>query len=164
MPYTVTPPRHLWPASTHVNLSVSLTHWCMYMNLSPYLNAEIWQYKMQSDALPTRECSNVLPYSMNLVGVSQTAALNGGRHLYSAGRLSRWALAHISSSVYSGLTENAGRQNDGPNCKTWTCRTCDQFPSNALSKYLWAIKYYYNATYLFTLKAHHNPIIFSLSS
>jgi len=28
---------------------------------------------------------------------SQTAALNRGRHLYSAGRLSRWALAHISS-------------------------------------------------------------------
>jgi len=32
-----------------------------------------------------------------LVGVSQTAALNGGRHLYSAGRPSRWAFAHISS-------------------------------------------------------------------
>ena len=31
------------------------------------------------------------------VGVSQTAALNRGRHLYSAGRPSRWALAHISS-------------------------------------------------------------------
>ena len=31
-----------------------------------------------------------------LVGVSQTAALNRGRHLYSAGRPSRWALAHIS--------------------------------------------------------------------
>jgi len=32
-----------------------------------------------------------------VVGVSQTAALNGGRHLYSAGRPSRWALAHIST-------------------------------------------------------------------
>jgi len=31
-----------------------------------------------------------------VVGVSQTAALNRGRHL-SAGRPSRWALAHISS-------------------------------------------------------------------
>jgi len=29
---------------------------------------------------------------------SQTAALNRGRHLYTAGRPSRWALAHISSS------------------------------------------------------------------
>ena len=36
-----------------------------------------------------------------VVGVSQTAALNRGRHLYSAGRPSRWALAHISSSFYS---------------------------------------------------------------
>ena len=32
-----------------------------------------------------------------LVGVSHTAALNRGRYLHSAGRPSRWALAHISS-------------------------------------------------------------------
>ena len=32
-----------------------------------------------------------------VVGVSQTAALNREHHLYSAGRPSRWALAHISS-------------------------------------------------------------------
>ena len=31
------------------------------------------------------------------VGVSQTAALNRGRHLYYAGRPPRWTLAHISS-------------------------------------------------------------------
>jgi len=30
-----------------------------------------------------------------VVGVSQTAALNRGRHLCSAGRPPRWALAHI---------------------------------------------------------------------
>jgi len=30
-----------------------------------------------------------------VVGVSQTAALNRGRHLYSAGRPSHWALVHI---------------------------------------------------------------------
>ena len=30
-----------------------------------------------------------------VVGVSQAAALNRGRHLYWAGRPSRWALAHI---------------------------------------------------------------------
>jgi len=34
------------------------------------------------------------------VGASQIAALNRGRHLYSAGRPSRWALAHISSFIY----------------------------------------------------------------
>jgi len=36
-----------------------------------------------------------------VVGVSQTAALDRGRHLYSAGRPSRWALAHISSFFLS---------------------------------------------------------------
>jgi len=40
-----------------------------------------------------------LLYGTLLVGVSQTAALNRGRHLYSAGWPSRWALAHISSCV-----------------------------------------------------------------
>jgi len=30
-----------------------------------------------------------------VVGVSQSAVLNRGRHLYSAGQPSRWALAHI---------------------------------------------------------------------
>ena len=34
-----------------------------------------------------------------VVGVSQTAALNRGRHQYSAGRQSRWALTHIFTSV-----------------------------------------------------------------
>jgi len=34
---------------------------------------------------------------------SQTAALNRGRHLYSAGRPSRWALAHISSCFYVSI-------------------------------------------------------------
>jgi len=36
-----------------------------------------------------------------VVGVSQTAALSRGRYLYSAGRPSRWALAHILvSSIF----------------------------------------------------------------
>jgi len=38
-----------------------------------------------------------LLYGTLVVGVSQTAALNRGRHLYSARRPSRWAFAHISS-------------------------------------------------------------------
>jgi len=38
-----------------------------------------------------------LLHSILVVGISQTAALNRGRHLYSAGQPSRWALAHISS-------------------------------------------------------------------
>jgi len=40
-----------------------------------------------------------------VVGVSQTAAYNRGRHLYSAGRPSGWALAHISISVCGSLWE-----------------------------------------------------------
>ena len=35
-----------------------------------------------------------------VLGVSQTAALNRGHHLYSAGRPSRWALAHMLVVVY----------------------------------------------------------------
>ena len=35
-----------------------------------------------------------------VVGVSQTAALNRGRHLYSAGRPSRWAFAHILVATF----------------------------------------------------------------
>ena len=38
-----------------------------------------------------------LLYGSQVVSVSQTAALNRGRHLCSAGRPSRGALAHISS-------------------------------------------------------------------
>ena len=37
------------------------------------------------------------------LGVSQTAVLNRGRHLYWAGRPSRWALAHISSFTCGSL-------------------------------------------------------------
>ena len=36
-----------------------------------------------------------LLHGSQVVSVSQTAALNRGRHLWSAGRPSRWALAHI---------------------------------------------------------------------
>jgi len=43
----------------------------------------------------------VLLHGTLLVGISQTAALNRGRHLYSAGRPSHWALAYIP--VYSSL-------------------------------------------------------------
>jgi len=36
-----------------------------------------------------------LLHGTQVVGVSQTVALSRGRHLYAAGRPSRWALAHI---------------------------------------------------------------------
>ena len=53
-----------------------------------------------------------------VVGVSQTAALNRGRHLYSAGRLSRWALAHILVSLDLWATV----------CKTVRSMLSDRFP------------------------------------
>jgi len=43
-------------------------------------------------------CSSILAALLPgtpVVGISQTAALRRGRHLYSAGRPSRWPLAHI---------------------------------------------------------------------
>ena len=40
------------------------------------------------------------------------AALNRGRHLYSAGRPSRWAFAHISSSFFFSLPNLSGRRLD----------------------------------------------------
>jgi len=40
-----------------------------------------------------------------VVGVSQIAALNRGRHLYSAGRPSLWALAHILVYIVLRLTD-----------------------------------------------------------
>jgi len=43
-----------------------------------------------------------------VVGVSQTAAINRGRYLYSAGRPSRWALAHIL--VTGSLARSASRR------------------------------------------------------
>jgi len=43
---------------------------------------------------------NGLLHGTLVMGVSQTAALNRERHLHSAERPSRWALAHISSSFF----------------------------------------------------------------
>jgi len=42
-----------------------------------------------------------LLHSTLVVGVSQTVALNRGRHVYSAGRPSRWALAYILVLFFS---------------------------------------------------------------
>ena len=48
-----------------------------------------------------------------LVSVSQTAALNRGCHLYSAGRPSRWALAHIIVlSIFFSSPNFSGRRLD----------------------------------------------------
>ena len=63
-----------------------------------------------------------------VVGVSQTAAFNRGRHLYSAGRPSGWALAHISSVRLLGLVSSVLRQEIGCEVRLWNdvfCVECD---------------------------------------
>ena len=47
-----------------------------------------------------------------VVGVSQTAAFNRGRHLYSAGRPSGWALAHILVFVLLSSPDLSGHRLD----------------------------------------------------
>jgi len=61
----------------------------------------------------------LLLHSTVVVGVSQTAALNRGLHLYSVGRPSRWALAHISSWFFCELQPVVGSFN----CRKMTVMT-----------------------------------------
>jgi len=46
-----------------------------------------------------------LLHGSQVVGISQTAALNRGRHICSAGRPSRWALAHILFIISQSITD-----------------------------------------------------------
>jgi len=74
-----------------------------------------------------------------LVGASQTAAFNRGRHLYSTGRPSRWALAHIS--IFIPRLISAATDWMSPYFYTWRgpsanleCRSemcCTQLAANA---------------------------------
>jgi len=81
---------------------VSLRHPCKIQRVS------------RLDSVTARHCSS--GHQPNF------AALNRGRHLYSAGRPSRWALAHISSSVSS-----------------WTCMVSSEPGKNLQHKSLGSI-------------------------
>jgi len=52
------------------------------------------------------------------------AALNRGCHLYSAGRPSRWTLAHISSSIYLLLLFPRLSQRSQTGCSPYFCTWC----------------------------------------
>jgi len=70
---------------------------------------------------------------------SQTAALNRGRRLYSTGRPSRWALAHISSSKFHqnrwiGFRATGVRKSGSP-----IDLACRPYNSSALVCWLWCL-------------------------
>jgi len=78
-------------------LSISISSTCPHnmVNFGP-LAAEIFWRVWGTPANFNRFCVlAALLQGIPVLGVSQTAALNRGRHLYLAGRPSRWALAHI---------------------------------------------------------------------
>ena len=67
-----------------------------------------------------------------VVGVSQTAALTRGRHLYSAGRPLHWALAHISSclSLNVNAVVNFMRAKSRKAVLSWNLERCYSMNSN----------------------------------
>jgi len=80
-----------------------------------------------------------------VVGVRQTAAFNRGHHLYSAGRPSGWALAHISSSIFFSSPNLSGRRLDAYHTFTHgvalvrisnPCLMHDVWPSPGLVHYI----------------------------
>ena len=86
----------------------------------------------------------VLLHGTLVVGVSQTAALNRGRHLYSAGRPSHWALAHISSWVKKCTEyEVEGSRPRGRLKRTWKevvqkdCQACNFKREDAMDRGRW---------------------------
>ena len=83
-------------------LSTNTSSTCPYnmVNFSP-LAAEIVSLVWGTPAnLNGFRILAALLHGTLVMGVSQAAAFNRGRHLYSAGRPSRWAFAHISSFFY----------------------------------------------------------------
>ena len=78
-----------------------LLHMCpQYSELRPTIAAEIfWRVWGTPANFNGFRLLAALLHGTLVVRVSQTAALNRGRYLYSAGRSSRWALAHILVSV-----------------------------------------------------------------
>jgi len=88
-----------------VNSNTSSTCPDSMVNFDP-LSAEIGSGVWGTPANFTGFCVLApLLHDILVVGVSQTVALNRGRHLYSTGRPSRWALAHILLDfLYMGYT------------------------------------------------------------
>jgi len=106
--------RHLRPSHNIVGLYLRNwgTYWQSEKNLLSRNIFPTCPYNMVNfGPLPAEIVSLVWGTSTNFNGFcvlaallhSQTAALNRGRHLYSTGRPSRWALAHMSSFSYCAI-------------------------------------------------------------
>ena len=89
--------RHVSTIGKKKLLSTNISSTCIHnmVNFGP-LAAEIVSLVWGSPGNFSGFCVlAALLHGTLVVGVSQTAALNRGHHLYSAGRSSHWALAHI---------------------------------------------------------------------
>jgi len=78
-------------------LNSNISSICRYnmVNFGPLIAEICWRVRGTPANFNGFRVFAALLHSTLVVGVSQTAALNRGRHLYSAGRPSRWALTHI---------------------------------------------------------------------
>jgi len=78
------------------NSNISPTCPCNMVNFGRPLAPEIcWRVWGTPTNVNGFRVLSALLHGTPIVGVSQSAKFNRGRHLYSAGRPSRWALAHI---------------------------------------------------------------------
>jgi len=93
------PPRHvLTIGKIKLAKQQCLPHmFSQYSELGPLMAEICWRVWGTSPNFNGYRILAALLHDTLVVGISQTAALNRGRHLYSAGWPSRWALAHISS-------------------------------------------------------------------
>jgi len=88
--------RHLSTIGKNLlNSNVSPTCPHNMVNFGPLMAEICWRVCGTSPHFNRFHILAALLHCTLVVGVSPTAALNRGRHLYLAGRPSRWALAHI---------------------------------------------------------------------
>jgi len=82
-------------------LSSNMSSTCAYnmVNIGPLMPEICWRVWGTPAHFNGFRVLAALLHGTQVVGVNQTAALNIGRHLYSAGQPPRWALAHILVNI-----------------------------------------------------------------
>jgi len=95
--FAIWAPLHMYgqPEKNLLNSNISPT--CPYnmVNFGPLAAEILWRIWGTPANFNGFRVMAALLHGTLVQGVSQTAALNRGRHLYSAGRPACWALAHI---------------------------------------------------------------------